>query len=204
MMVFDVAPPNRNIFHYPMPDHKLLADLIHDLKIIHSLGGWMEWDEGAQEFYRRWWVDGNGEPKPTAARLAQGYNARRGIHFLKLSMIMSISRSNSLIVTQQDTIRALQFQLETEDNMRHIFSEMSQSGSSSALNDAIEMVKVDSAAGRVTDEAVLITMLMARFPSTQVKSIIDNLISSESIEITGAIQSYGCRKFCIGRKVASM
>jgi F420-dependent methylenetetrahydromethanopterin dehydrogenase len=131
-----------------------------------------------------------------------GYNARRELHMAKLAMIFSLSRSDELLVTEQDVAEAIQTLLLFESKMNNIFQEMAATGSMVMLQDVIDKIKADTAEGRVTEEASIINMLMQRFPSTQVHSMIDNLINAKAIKMVGGIDVKGCRKFQAGEQVA--
>lgn len=202
IMVFDVIRERRSMFELRDVDHKLKADLIHDLKEVSELYGWMEWTSEAVSLYDEWWVSHGGLPIPQAKRLAMGYNARRELHFAKFAMIMSLSRSNDLIVTLPDAAKAIDVLLTLEAQMRNIFNEMSATGASVAINDILDIVRVKTAAGEKTEEADLISVLMQRFPSTQVHAMMENLIASGALKVVGGIDARGVRKFMAGDKIA--
>jgi len=206
IMIFDVPRPRRSMFIHRDVDNKLKADLIHDLKIIADLYGYFEWTKDAVALYDEWWVENGGLPIPQAKRLAMGYNSRREVHFAKLAMICALARQETvqghLLVTLDDVRESITTLLKFEANMRHIFSEMAQTGSMVALQDVIDKIKADTADGKMTPEADVIELLMQRFPSTQVHSLIDNLLHSGAIKHTGGLDTRGLRKFQAGAKVS--
>ena len=198
MMIFDQPQERRSMFELRDVDHKMKANLIHDLLHISGLHGYMEWEDDAVKLYHEWWVEAGGQPVPTQKRLAMGYNSRRELHMAKLAMIHSLARSDDLFVSVQDTANAIKDLLHFEAQMKSIFMEMATTGSMVALADVIDRVKVDSASDRVTEEATLIELLMQRFPSTQVNSIIENLLSSRAIISVSGVEIKGMRKFKAG------
>jgi hypothetical protein len=198
IMVFDTPRERRSMFELRDVDHKLKADLIHDLKLICDLFGYMEWEDEAVGLYDEWWVEAGGQPVPSQKRLAMGYNSRRELHMAKLAMIHSLARSNDLFVSVKDVASAIKDLLHFEAQMKNIFIEMATTGSMVALADVLDRVKVNSAEGKKTDEATLIEMLMQRFPSTQVHSMIENMISSRAIVSCGGVEIKGMRKFTVG------
>lgn len=208
ILIFDTPGQRRSAFEHQDIDHALLKDLIHDLKEIHALHGWMSWEPDAKVLYEEWWVNHGGLPVPQAKRLAMGYNSRRELHFLKFAMIMSLSRSNDLLVTLEDVGRAIETLLFFESKMKHIFDEMSQTGSMIAIQDVLDVVKNNSASGVTTDESKLVELLMQRFPSTQVHATIENLISSGAITSDDAkgkplgLPAKGFRKFLVGKRTS--
>jgi len=198
LMAFDVKGARKSAFVDSVVDHELQAALIHDLRQISQLKGWMKWDQDAMDLYEQWWVKEGGPPVPTQKRLIMGYNARREIHFFKLAMMMSLSRGNDLRVTFDDAVRAITTLLDFEAVMKHIFTEMSTTGATVALQDILDIVRANSAAGKLTDESMIITLLMQRLPQSQVHSTVENLIASKALLVKGGIDARGFRKFDAG------
>lgn len=198
IMVFDTPRGRRSMFELRDVDHKLKADLIHDLKAISELFGYMEWEDTAVTLYHEWWVEAGGQPVPSQKRLAMGYNSRRELHMAKLAMIHSLARGNDLIVTLGDVANAIKDLLHFEAQMKNIFIEMATTGSMVALADVLDRVKVNTAEDKLTDEATLIEMLMQRFPSTQVHAMIENMIQSRAIISCGGVEIKGMRRFKAG------
>lgn len=201
IMVFDTPRERRSMFELRDVNHKLKADLIHDLTAISNLHGWMEWSDQAVSLYDSWWVEEGGKPVPTQKRLAMGYNSRRELHMAKLAMIHALARSEELLVDLEDVSSAIRDLLHFEAQMKNIFIEMAATGSMVALSDVIDKVRTDSAEGKLTEEATLIEMLMQRFPSTQVHSLIENLISSKAIVNGTTVEIKGMRKFRAGASI---
>lgn len=96
----------------------LLADLNHIVKLF----GKMEFTNEAKAAITVWNKNGQ-EPKPTHSKL-QYYNGRRGVTMLKLCMISSISRSDSLLIDVGDFHRALEWMAEAEEKMPDVFRAM--------------------------------------------------------------------------------
>lgn len=206
VMVFDVPRERTSMFNTVIPDPKLEADLIADLKSIHALQGWMQWTAGAIRLYEEWFVEHGGLPIPQAKRLAMGYNARRELHMTKLAMVMSLAESNDLIVDIKHVAEAIKLLLNTEERMKMVFTEMSATGSAVAIEDALDMVRSKSVDGGAIDEAVLLDFLMQRFPATQVRAVLENLVNSQSIvpatDVKGFVNAQGFRKFRAGSRIA--
>lgn len=202
IMVFDTPRERRSMFELRQVDPALQQALIADLRSIRELHGWMEWTEEATRLYDEWWVQAGGMPIPAAKRLQMGYNSRREIHMAKLAMIFSLSRSDELVVTEEDVAGAIEILLTFEGKMNSIFQEMAATGSMVMLQDVIDKIKADTAAGRPTEEAALINMLMQRFPSTQVHSMIQNMVDSKVIKNVSNLEVRGCRRFQAGDQVA--
>jgi len=205
IMIFDQAKTRTSAFDHEDVDHKLKADIISDLKTIRTLYGYFKWEKGARQLYEEWWVKNGGPPVPQNKRLAMGYNARRDLHFFKIAMTFSLSRSNDLLVTVKDAGRAIEYLTRSEDRMRHIFNEMASTGAVAAYGDVIDAVRVRAADGGCMPEADLIHMLMDRFQPTQINALIDNLLSSQVLAVKpGSIIGAGLRSFIPGLKMGSV
>lgn len=206
IMVFEASRERTSAFKYADLDRKLQSKLIGDLRDLSKLYGYFKWDKGAERLYETWWVERGGPPIPGAKRLAMGYNSRRDLHFFKLAMAFSLSRSNDLRVTIDDTQKAISLLLRTEDKMKSIFNEMASAGATMALSDVIEAVKADALEGKAIEESKLIHMLLNRgFPSTQVHSLIENMITTGMlIQVGGPKGAKGFRKFAPGEKAGTM
>jgi hypothetical protein len=204
IMVFDVAKARQSAFQGSTINYKLQSDLIADAKEIFKLHGWMKWTQSAINLYEEWWVTAGGLPIPQAKRLAMGYNGRREVNMLKLAMGMSLAESSDLLVDEPHVAAAIEMLLEAESHMPHIFNEMAASGSMIAIEDALDLVRNNAIAGRDTSEAALIEILMQRFPSTQIASLLTNLLNSNALKMVGNINAQGLRKFRPGDGVAKL
>lgn len=199
IIIWDTPPQRRSYFEDSLIDYKLQEDLISDLRLIFEQHGWMKWTAPAMALYDEWWVKHGGEPIPKHKRLAMGYNGRRELQILKLSMIFSLAMGDDLIVTETHVAAAIRQLLEAESQMQHIFNEMSSTGSMVAIEDIMDVVRTRSAAGEETHEAQIIELMMQRFPSTQVHSMVENMIASKMLEVSGNSAIRGMRKFKIGK-----
>lgn len=203
IMVFDQARERSDAFDRAGLNRALQTKLILELREISKLYGYFTWDENARALYRSWWVTRGGPPVPQAKRLAMGYNSRRDLHFFKLAMTFSLSRSSSLIVTQEDVKRAIVLLLKTEERMKHIFTEMSNTGAMVAIQDVLDLIRQAAADDQAVPESALINILMQKFQATQIHAIIDNLLKSGMIEVKSGslINAQGFREFVPGRKL---
>lgn len=201
MMIWDVKPERRSIFKGTVVDTKLLEDLRHDLKDIFDSFGWMKWSPEAEALYNTWWVEAGGEPIPQHARLKMGYNGRREFQMLKLAMIYSLAESSDLLVEEHHVRSAIYTLLEAEAQMHHIFAEMGTAGTINAVEDIIDVVRNNTAAGRDTNEGDLIQMMINRFQPNQIHKMIQNLRDARIIELSNGADVQGIRKFKLGPKV---
>ena len=89
--------------------------LVADLKQVAALEGPFKIEDEAKEIVRAWLRAGL-TPLPQEVRLAS-YAARREIHWMKLAMLLCVSRSNSLIITADHCREARTFLLGLEQEM---------------------------------------------------------------------------------------
>lgn len=204
IMVYDHPTGRTSAFHHQQLDRTAQQKLIQELRKRSELFGYFQWQPEAKALYETWWVEHGGPPVPQAKRLAMGYNARRALQFFKLSMCYSLSRGMDLRVTLADAERAIALLLRTEDRMRFIFAEMQNTGFMIAMNDVLDVVRQEGAAGRTVHEATLIEMLNSRFPPTQVHAIISNLEKAQMIELAPnkGLTAQGFREFRPGKKLS--
>ena len=114
----------------------LQQQLINDLESISMLSGCMSYTEGFLEEYSRWCYHAAKNP-PFYDRKFDGYCGRRRNHILSLSMVCSASRSDEMIMTADDLIRASSLLAEAEVKMGRVFKGMGRSDISALINDAI-------------------------------------------------------------------
>lgn len=94
----------------------LRDDLITDLERISMLSGPFIMTEEFVDTYVGWRDDSMVNP-PFEDPNMEGYNSRRAAHLLKISMIVSASRSDSMKITEHDFQLALGLLLEAEGKM---------------------------------------------------------------------------------------
>ncbi len=105
--------------------------LYSDLEMIHALkgqfGGTKEWNEKYRDWYRENEHNNRiGKPCINDVKFS-GYVDRRAVHLRKLCMILSASRSDSMIIEEEDFDLALRILKETEVNMPATFSRIGRS-----------------------------------------------------------------------------
>ena len=108
------------------PGKALERKLMKDLTQIRSLRG----DFKVSKDFLDLWTDWYGNYPDTCPFDPQhfgGYWERRPTHIMKLSMVMSASRSNSMIMTEVDLQKAIDLLTATETKMTNVFNRMGQS-----------------------------------------------------------------------------
>ena len=100
--------------------NELKKDLLHDLGIINTLVGEFKPTQQYLETYLDWYVEQSKSPA-LKDPIFEYYNERRSVHIRKLSMIVSASRSSSLILNESDFLDAKALLEECELDMPKVF-----------------------------------------------------------------------------------
>lgn len=96
-------------------DKKLAADLIHDLVVISQLKGVIEFTPEAASYYSDWYNKFSLE-NHARTQYEKEYFARKGTHVLKLSIILSVDESSSLLISKKHVERAFALLERVEKN----------------------------------------------------------------------------------------
>ena len=101
-------------------DKDALLDLQHDLRIISEITGTMDFSETGGKWFDEWYMGRRDEIEKADARLA-GFQGRKPAHVLKVAMLLSISRGDSLVMEAEDLKRALTMVEALEPGMLRLF-----------------------------------------------------------------------------------
>jgi hypothetical protein len=165
---------------------KLEEDLIADLRTISSLSGKFDWTPEAAALIQEW-ADSGGPPAPDHPRL-QHYNGRRNAHLLKLSMIASASRSNSLKIEIEDVQVAQDWLAEAETFMPDIFKTMGGNSDAVALDETYHFVATLYAKeGKPVMEHRIVGFAQQRVPLHSVGKVIEQMERASMIEKAGEV-----------------
>jgi hypothetical protein len=117
-------------------DRELRAKLLRDLERISMFQGEFSVDTS---FIGDWvpWYDAQEENPPFNDNRFGGYFDRRAMHLLKLSMILSASHSDSMIITNDDFKRAKDVLEATEKKMPFAFSGVGRAAHADVLAQVI-------------------------------------------------------------------
>lgn len=118
----------------------LQQHLIHDLEQIALLSGSFHFTQDAMSFYSNWCHEAELNP-PFQDKKFDGYCGRRRKHLLSLAMVCSASRSDSLVLKEDDLERSAQLLEEVENRMGLVFRGMGKSDISALINDSIVFIE---------------------------------------------------------------
>lgn len=181
IIIYSSEEVEDSIFDADEIDIVLLRDLITDLRQIGKLEGEAIFTDETKAAIRKWSRAGK-PPVPEHHKL-EHYSSRRMHHALKLSLIASVDRSNSLQILPEDFQTALRWMIEAEKSMPSLFLEMSGRGDKQLLNDLYFHVKQIQESplwqGRPVRKRQLMDFLLHRSASWQIDQLINSAIESE-------------------------
>lgn len=105
--------------------HAFESDLFRDLETISNLTGQFRFTKEFLQFWEHWYTKSR-PPKIEDPRM-ETYRQRRPTHFLKLSMLLNISRCDDMLLTVEDAERAIAILEKTEERMHMTFAGMGKS-----------------------------------------------------------------------------
>ena len=123
-------------------DAQLRLQLIQDLEQIAMLCGPFTIDKRARawgrDWYERFWKDAASRMDD---QMLEGYAARKQTHLHKTAMILSASRSSSLVITEEDLQLANAMLLDIENDMHFVFSRIGRTEDSMQAERFIDFVR---------------------------------------------------------------
>lgn len=123
-------------------DAQLRLQLIQDLEQIAMLCGPFIIDKRARawgrDWYERFWKDAASRMDD---QMLEGYAARKQTHLHKTAMILSASRSPSLVITEEDLQLANTMLLDIENDMHFVFSRIGRTEDSMQAERFIDFVR---------------------------------------------------------------
>jgi hypothetical protein len=116
--------------------------LIHDLELISQLIGEMKIDEKARAWMRAWYAK-HWESLPPELNNDQfgGYLARKQTHIVKLAMILSVAKSNSLVIIEDDFAAAEGIISDLEAGMPQVYQRIGQTEITRGSLSLVEIVR---------------------------------------------------------------
>jgi len=190
IMIYHGTPTKQSLFAPYLSPQEHVDELTNDIiRIAHLKGpiqGMFELTTRAVEQIEHWHQNQSSEDAPTHSKLTN-YIPRRIMHLLKLCMVKSVSRGDSMEIDVPDFEWALATLREAEELMPQIFREMKSGGNMSWLAEAYDYVRrvYNSKGGRPVPESMLSNWLSSYAPATQVAQVIDLMIKNEMIEEKG-------------------
>ena len=158
-------------------DEQLRKDVEHDLESLIQMQGKFVCGEDFLEDYQNYYL-GKPEASPIKSRHLAYYWERREVHLLKLSMIMSASRSNEMIIRSCDFTKSLKWLMEAEKLMPFAFEGMGHRADAPV----VALVRTVASRGRVGFNE-LSEMLMADIDPDKLKEMLQQLAKQGHIKL---------------------
>lgn len=153
---------------------ELSQELLHDLKIINGLVGEFKVTEDYRNLVNLWRAEGEA-PAPSHPKLIH-YNTRRRVHLYKLSMVASLDKSNSLLLTREDFNTAMNWLTQAETQMPDIFKAGVPNSDAEAMNEIQHYVLINDALGVGLPEYKIVNFAKDKVPSYSVMRVIEIMV----------------------------
>jgi hypothetical protein len=189
IMVYASERPIVDVFKVPKTPKPV--DLIHDIKIINTLMGPFKPTDDFARAMQNWKLVGLA-PTPDHPKLVH-YATRRWAHLLKLTMVASVDRADTLVLDVADFNRAMGWLLEAESYMPLIFQTGSISPDSRVMDEVVHFIKHHKGA---VPEHTIVNFLRGRVPSNSILPIMNAMKASKLI-VCHDIDSKGVGKFTV-------
>ena len=172
-IIFVYAPGKEKIVHYPFPTPDELYKrelLVQDLENIAAMQGPFKMDE---ECFKRWynWYEEHEKHLPFDSPMFAGYNERKPLHTLKLSMIMSAARSSDAVITLRDLNRASSLLGAAEAFMPRVFEGYGKVSDSDVIRDIMNVI----ASVKVITFGELVNKFLLDTSKERIEEILDSL-----------------------------
>lgn len=179
MLIFEEDLRRRQLFYeeldYEYLDkvHKnLVQDLVH---ISTNIAGQFKFTEDAKGYAEEWY---KGLKMPEDYRLV-GYYGRKHVHLFKVAMLVRLSYSDELLITQADLSHALKLLETVEKKLSFAYQSVGKNPYTSELDAILDYIRVK---GKVSRKDLLSRFYQAA-PPAMLLELIGALMSMEKIAI---------------------
>lgn len=168
-------------------ERSLFQALVQDLEKISLMSGSFTWTDGFTKAWEKFCIHAANNP-PFYDSKFDGYNGRRRVHLMKLSMIHSISRGrNELLLEESNLHEALNTLYEVEKKMELVFKGVGKSDIADIVHRATSFLITSKT------NVVTISQFMKKFENDLDKFTLDRVISTlEASRIIKIIHKPGC------------
>lgn len=171
----------------------LPQDMLDDLKLINTYVGAFRADDDYRTAINNWRKLGQ-PPVPNHPKLTH-YNTRRLAHLLKLSMVASVDRGESLTLTKADFNTAMGWLLEAEETMPFIFQAGAIGADAKVMDEAYHFVQIHGEKG--VPEHKLVKFASERMPTYAVIKMLEVMERADMIRVAGVDKGTGTRTWVV-------
>jgi len=164
------------------PDSELFEALQRELAIIANLTGPFLYSEDAASIINTWWLEKADKDRPTHPRLMH-YTSKRLEHLIRLCMVNSVARTNSLIVEEDDVTQALSVLYQVEAQAPDMFANIvSEHSNHMAMEDAKHQVEaIFRQTGKPIPNYMLMGIIGKKVASGQAGFVLDQMKAQRMI-----------------------
>jgi len=160
---------------------ELREKLYEDLEQINAMVGRFKFTPGFIDGWTEWYVkEGPLENKFNDPRF-KGYTGRRATHVMKLCMIMSASRSNAMIISENDLNRAIKTLEWAERKMPRVFTGVGKSQIAETLPQVLAYIQH----AKTTSFESLLKTFYYDSDEIEMKRIVRTLELSNAVRVEG-------------------
>lgn len=194
IMIYAGDPVKVSLFGETTKSEARKKMLVKELSGIAGMAGEFKWTKAAQDAIEKWNEERELD-EPRHPRLVY-YNTRRIIHAIKLSMILSASRTRELKVEEEDVLESKKILLSAEGVMPEIFKEMTASSDMNEINEAFEFIWTYCfrEEKKAVEEHKLVHFLSQRVPVHRISFFIEAMLNGNMMKNVG-LNIVGNRKF---------
>jgi hypothetical protein len=190
IMVFSDERIIEDIF--AIRERSLPKEMVADINQIHMLQGQYVVTEDFKLALNKWREDGQ-KPVPTHPKLLH-YSTRRLVHLIKLCIISSADKGDSLLLTMEDFNRAMHWLVEAESFMPEIFKAGGVLADAKAMDEIYHFLMVGGGEKGLSEHQVM-NFAKERLPIHSCSNAIKLMETSGLIKAIGVDKATGLRRF---------
>jgi len=174
-IIFVYAPGKDKLVPAPFltpTDMAVRQALIEDLSTIGELFGQFKFTEGFLSAWIKWYPMHEENP-PFSAEKFGGYCERKPTHLLKLSMILNASRTDDMLITEEDFYRGVEILSATEVHMPDVFSGYGRRESADLIPSIMNLI----AAKKIVPLRILMSIFITELTKRQLDEVLEALVA---------------------------
>lgn len=184
VLVYSDERIRHSVFGRAELDKAQEALLAADLRTIYKLSGKYVFTSDAERLLETWY-SGGCQPVPSDRRLAS-YVERRLLHTFKLSIIFAAAAGDNLIIEAEHVQSAIDFLIQTEEDMPKAFSAMGENSSINQIENVYSFLcgEAPKHKGGGVPEHLVRDVLIREMPIYSVKQTLQEMQFSGWIELS--------------------
>lgn len=155
---------------------------VEDLQKVFLMYGQFLFADDVVEAFKAWYML-DCPPQPEHPKL-EHYLPRRHIHFLKLCMVMSASRSSDMVIRMVDYQEAMEMQIEAERYMPDVFKAMRHNSDANVYDEIYNYVySLSLKEGKPIAEHRILHFIGMRMPTHTVPKALEHMVASGMLKV---------------------